>query len=72
MSGNVWEWCFDWHESYSSAQQNNPTGHASGTYRIFRGGGFNSSMRGCRVSYRGSGMPDYNYFNLGFRLVIPI
>ena len=54
MSGNVWEWCQDWKGSYSSSSQTNPTDPASGSYRVYRGSGWNGLYaRFCRVSFRG-------------------
>ena len=68
MSGNVWEWCQDWHGSYSSGSQTNPKGASSGSRRLCRGGSWWSAARGCRVSYRDNNTPSYRYHDLGLRL----
>lgn len=67
MSGNVSEWCWDWYSSYSSAPQTNPTGPASGSSRVLRGGYWDSSEITCRVSARSGSLP-YGIGNSGFRL----
>ena len=70
MSGNVWEWCQDWLDPYSSNCQTNPKGAPSGSYRVSRGGSWNGSARGCRVSYRSSPAPSHRYYSLGLRLAL--
>ena len=68
MSGNVYEWCQDWYGSYSSGSQTNPTGPASGSYRVNRGGSWCDYAWDCRSSYRFYDTPSYRYCDLGLRL----
>lgn len=68
MSGNVWEWCEDWHGAYSSNAQTNPKGPSSGTGRIARGGCWFNLARTCRVSNRYSSDPNAKERFLGFRV----
>ena len=70
MTGNVFEWCKDWYGAYRSSSLINPAGTTSGADRVCRGGGWGSSMRCCRSSYRDYYPPNYRYGNLGFRLVL--
>ena len=70
MTGNVMEWCQDWYGSYSSSPQVNPTGAASGSYRVVRGGGWSDSARDCRTSDRDFISPGGRSSDLGLRLVL--
>jgi formylglycine-generating enzyme required for sulfatase activity len=71
MSGNVWEWCWDWYGDYTSDAQTDPTGAATGSYRVIRGGAGNSDGRSARSASRGYGSPDSSDFAAGIRLVRP-
>jgi len=72
MSGNVWEWCSDWHVSdyYGNSSSKSPKGPDSGKFREQRGGGWNVKKEDCRVSERGGNEPEVRYNNIGFRLVL--
>ncbi len=71
MSGNVWEWCWDWKGAYSSGSQTNPKGPGSGSGRVLRGGSWVDSARYLRSAYRSSGSPGISHDSIGFRLVRP-
>ncbi len=68
MSGNIREWCQDWHIYYTKDAQNNPTGPTSGTERICRGGSVNYGEGYFRVYTRYHDEPSDNHFFHGLRL----
>jgi len=69
MSGNVWEWCWDIWGTYPSGNQSNPTGPASGSYRVIRGGGWYNEAVSCLVSYRDYNNATGTYSFIGFRII---
>ena len=58
MLGNVWEWCSDIYDET-----------VYGSYRIFRGGGWNDEERGCLATNRRRSHPvAFKIDDLGFRI----
>ena len=70
VHGNVWEWCQDWKGSYAADAQTDPTGPASGTYRVLRGGAWGIGAGHCRSAYRYRGFsPTARNYGVGGRVV---
>ncbi len=76
MSGNLWEWCRDWHGSdyYEKCKMEgvvkDPEGAKQGGTRVLRGGSWDISPLSCRVASRGDYHPANRFDKIGFRLVL--
>ncbi|MFA7123018.1 MAG: SUMF1/EgtB/PvdO family nonheme iron enzyme [Candidatus Delongbacteria bacterium] len=77
MSGNVYEYCWDWYGGSNYYQECanqdtiiNPHGPDTGANRVFRGGFWNSAAASCRVTDRYTNGPPYaSPLTAGFRVV---
>lgn len=70
ISGNVWEWCWDYYGAYSAGNQTDPQGVSQGNARVIRGGGWDNADNFCRVFSRiSNGNPTSRGNSLGFRTV---
>jgi formylglycine-generating enzyme required for sulfatase activity len=71
MAGSVSEWCSDWFERtyYESSPEKNPSGPATGTYKIIRGGAWSDGPRRVTVFFRNWVRPNQITPNIGFRCV---
>ena len=74
MHGNVWQWCNDKYgaDYYGKGDKTNPQGPDEGSFRVFRGGGWESLPRICRAAYRFWYAPSNRSNDLGFRLAVSV
>ncbi|MCK6528456.1 formylglycine-generating enzyme family protein [Myxococcota bacterium] len=67
MAGGMWEWCGDWYGEYPESSTD-PTGPATGTSRMMRGGSWISDAHQARAAERAGSHPEYTHYSIGFRL----
>lgn len=73
MQGNVWEWCSDWFTDEPAAGgATDPTGPASGTNKVLRGGSYGGAVGSCRCANRFSFDPNERFVASGVRVVMDL
>ncbi|MFM7517295.1 MAG: formylglycine-generating enzyme family protein [Pirellula sp.] len=69
--GSVWEWYSDWYDSkYPKRPLMDPVGLSMGSYRAYRGGGWDGEAANCGSGNRRGAGPSDRYNFVGFRLAL--
>jgi formylglycine-generating enzyme required for sulfatase activity len=68
MSGNLWEWCWDYFGEYPREPADNPAGVAESPRRVLRGGAWFTPVHLMRVTNRYWNAPSFKANSVGFRL----
>ena len=71
MSGNVWEWCWDFNNNTiaSGAPWTGPGSASVGSVRVYRGGSWYDIYSVCTVAFRSNDTPISRIEYVGFRVV---
>jgi len=72
MNGNAWEWVADWFAPYAKDAATDPTGPASGEFRILRGGSWRYSASWSRSAFRYRVLPGLRNSYGGFRCAMSL
>ena len=69
VHGNLWEWCRDWHETYTIPARpgDGLRGIKSSASRLFRGGSFYNEARKARSAFRYINAPTNRSNYVGLR-----
>ncbi len=74
MSGNVFEWCWDFydHGFFKKSVKMNPVNLRNSPNRVLRGGSWHDDSEGCRVASRRIITPDFAWDINGFRFLFTV